>query len=295
LKLIEGIRIDENTRLHGGRWFPGARSAFIIEPTPNWITKLIYNRSVRVPSPVAALNQVWGIDHLDTAPSFARTSSVAQEPEILSTFELQEIFYMGRTRVGATVYHEELQDFITFFSPHANGGNFRGNGVELSLQAPIHPHVTLWANGSWNDTKLNLFNNALFGAQPQKSGNGVESFHSYVNAEGRLIGSAAYTANVGLDWRICDHLTFSPALRYFSEQAAVGFHPAPDGPRFETIRNRCYLDATLCWNNVLGKDMDLRLTGRNLLDNRDPVSAQQQGDTIRTRGIEGVLTVDMRF
>lgn len=293
LKLIEGVRIDENGRLKGDRWYPGARSAIILEPTPNWITKLIYNRSVRMPSSIAALNQYWGINHLATSPSFARVSDQAQQPEVLSTFELQEILYLGKIRLAGTVYHEELSNFISFFSPHANGGNFRGNGVELSLQAPITQRFSVWANGSWNDTMLNLFNNANFGTQPQRSGNGVESFHSYVNGAGRLIGSAAYTANVGFDWKIADHLTLSPGLRYFSEQAAVNFDAA--GSNFAIVRNQFYLDAGLTWDHVGGRDLDLRLSGRNLLDNRGPVAAQQQGDTYRPRGIEGVFTVDVRF
>ncbi len=50
LKLIGGIRVDENTRLHEGRWFPGARAAIILDPTSTWVSKLIYNRSVRMPS-----------------------------------------------------------------------------------------------------------------------------------------------------------------------------------------------------------------------------------------------------
>ncbi len=300
LKLIGGLRVDKNGRLNGEKWYPGARAAIILEPTPNWITKLTYNRSVRMPSPLASLNKVWGTDHLDDPrdPSFARQSSNAQEPEILSTFELQEIFYLGSVRIAATAYHEELSGFISFFEPHTNGGNFRGNGVELSLQAPITPNFTVWANGSWNDTKLNLFNNSLFGTQPQVSGNGTESFHSYVNQAGRLIGSPEYTANLGFDYKMCDHVTLTSAVRYFTEQAAVDFHPSVNGVSnavFKPVRNRFYLDAALTWDHVFGKELDLRLSGRNLLDNRDPVASQQQADTYRPRGIEGVLTVDLRF
>jgi outer membrane receptor protein involved in Fe transport len=293
LKVIGGVRLDYNSKLEGDRWFPGARSAIIIEPTENWITKLIYNRSVRMPSDLAALNQIWGINHPDTAPAFANTSLQAQDPEILSTFELQEIFYLGKARIAATVYHEELEGFISFFSPHTNGGNFRGNGVELSFQAPLNTRFTIWANGSWNDTKLNLFNNALFGSSPQRNESGVESFHSYVNESGRLIGSPEYTATLGLDWKIFDHLTLAPAVRYFSEQAAVDFQP--NASAFKSIRNRYYLDAALTWDHVFGRDCDVRLSGRNLLDNRDSVASQQQGDTYQPRGIEGVLTVDLRF
>jgi hypothetical protein len=293
LKVIGGLRLDSNSKLEGDEWFTGARSAIIVEPTDNWITKLIYNRSVRMPSDLSAVNQVWGINHLDTAPAFAQTSLQVREPEILSTFELQEIFYLGKARLAATVYHEELEGFISFFSPHTNGGNFRGNGVDLSFQAPLTPRVTMWANVSWNDTKLNLFNHALFGSSPQRNESGVESFHSYVNETGRLIGSPEYTATLGFDWKIFDHLTFAPAVRYFSEQAGVDFQP--NASSFVIVRNRCYLDAALTWDHVFGKDCDIRLSGRNLLDNRDSIASQQQGDTYRPKGIEGVLTVDLRF
>lgn len=293
LKLIEGLRIDENGRLRGDHWFPGARSAIIITPTANWITKLIYNRSARMPSALEALNQVWGSEHVDNPlnPFFARLSPQAQEPEILSTFELQEIFYLGRARVAATVYHQELENFITWFSPHSNGGNFRGNGVELSVQAPLSAHVTVWANGSWNDSRLHLFHPELFGPPTGKN----EGFHANVNPDSRIIGSAQYTANAGFDWKIMDHLTLSPSMRYFSEQAAVDFQTAPGAPEFKTIRNRFYLDAALTWDHLFGREVDIRLSGHNLFDNRKAVASQIQGDTIRPRGLEGILTIDFRF
>lgn len=296
LKLIGGIREDYNSRLEGDRWFTGARGAIIYEASDHWITKLIYNRSVRMPSALSALNKVWGSDHADLfsqgiVPSFARLSSQATNPEILSTFEFQNIFYLGKVRVGTSVYHEELQDFITWFGPHSNGGNFRGNGVEVNVQAPLGPKVTFWANGAWNDTKLDLFNAALFGPPTAKT----ESIHSYVNPDGRIIGSAAYTANLGFDIKLMEHLTFSPSLRYFTEQAGVDFAAAPDSPTYKTIRNRYYLDAGLKWDHVWGKDMDIRLSANNILDNRSQVASQINGDTYRPRGVEVVVTVEMRF
>lgn len=294
LKLIGGVRIDKNGRLDGDRWFPGARAAIIVEPAENWVTKLIYNRSARMPSALEAMNGVWGSQHLDNPrnPFFAQLSPQAQEPEILSTFELQEIFYLGRVRVGASLYHQELENFITWFSPHSNGGNFRGNGAELNIQAPLNPHVTIWANGSWNDSRLHLFRPDLFGPPSQST----EGFHANVNQDNRIIGSAQFTANLGLDWKIMDHLTLSPSLRYFSEQAAVDFRTTDEGgPVFTTIRNRYYLDAALTWDHVLGRDVDIRLSAHNLLNNRRAVASQIQGDTIQPRGIEGVLTIDFRF
>ena len=285
LKLIGGVRIDHNNKLPGGGWYPGARAAVIIKPTENWTTKLVYNRSVRMPSDLEAMNEAWGRNHLATSPSFATASVTAERPEILDTFEWQNIRYLGEVRLAATLYHQELQDFISWFQPHANGGNFRGNGVEISVQAPLHRRATVWANAAWNDSALHLFQPVL---APDGS---VESHHAYTNPEGRIIGSAEYTANLGVDWKITDSLAFSPAIRFFANQAALDHST----DAYTMIGNRIYLDAGLTWSRPFGKDMDVRLTGRNLLDNRDPVASQMNGDTYRPRGTEVVLTWEIRF
>ena len=290
LKLIGGVRVDENSKLEGDRWFPGARAAIIVDPTANWVSKLIYNRSVRMPSDPTALDLLGRQN--PRSPFFAGTSLPASEPEILETFELQEIFYLGRVRVGASVYHQELSNFISFFRPWSNGGNFRGEGVELSIQAPLSPKFAIWANGAWDDSTLHLFNPSVFGPATGQT----EGSHAFVNSENRIIGSAGYVANLGFDWKILDHLTFSPSARYFTEQAGIEFHPADQGGVvFKTIRNRFYLDAGLTWDHVGGRDMDLRLSGHNLLNNREPVASQIETSTMRPRGIEGVLTIDFRF
>ena len=285
LKVVGGLRVDHNTKLDGGKWYPGARAAVIMKPTENWTSKLIYNRSVRMPSDLEALNSQWGSNHPDTAPSFATASVPAQQPEILETVEWQNICYLGDIRLAATIYHQELQNFISWFQPHANGGNFRGNGVELSLYAPLDRNLVLWANAAWNDSTLNLFQPVL---APDGS---VESHHAYTNQDNRIIGSAEYTANLGVDWKIAEHLTFSPGIRFFTNQAALD-HSSDE---YITIQNRFYLDAGLTWDHLFGKDVDVRLSGRNILNNRKPVASQMNGDTYRPRGAEVVLTLETRF
>jgi iron complex outermembrane receptor protein len=285
LKVVGGLRVDYDTKLDDGKWFPGGRAAIIVTPTENWTSKLIYNRSVRMPSDLEAMNEQWGSNHLDTAPSFATASLPAQRPEILETVEWQNIYYIGDVRLGATLYHQELQDFISWFQPHSNGGNFRGNGVELSIYAPLDRDFALWGNAAWNDSTLNLF-------QPVLAPDGtVESHHAYTNPEGRIIGSAEYTANLGFDWRIAEHVTFSPSVRFFTNQAALD-HTSDE---YKTIRNRFYLDAGLTWDHLFDKEVDVRLAGRNLLNNRDAVASQMNGDTYRPRGTELVLTLETRF
>jgi outer membrane receptor protein involved in Fe transport len=292
LKLIAGFRLDKNTRLPDNTWYPGARAAIVYQTTEKWFTKLTYNRSVRMPSPAQSLNTVWGTNNPDLPikPYWANLSPTVNAPEILSTIELHNVWYLDPARLGIIFYHEELSDFITWFQPWSNGGNFRGNGIELTLDAEVNPCTTIWANAAWNDTYLNLFNDTLFGV----GGPGVEQHHAYISPDGRIIGSAEWTANLGFDYEIAPRLTFSPAIRYFTEQAAVD-QVSPTRNEFVTIRNRVYLDAGLTWDHLWCRDMDLRLSARNLLDNRRPVGAQLAGDLYRPRGIEVVLTLDMRL
>lgn len=293
LKLIGGVRFDKNTKLRDNYWFPGARAAAVYQTTETWVSKVVWNRAVRMPSALQALNKVWGTNNTDPAkPAFADLSMTAQKPEILSTLELHNVFYFGEgVRLGTILYHEELEDFITWFQPHSNGGNFRGNGAELTLDAQVDPYLTIWANGAWNDTKLVLLNPELFGP---RSSPGVEQHHSYVAFDGRMIGSPEYTANLGFDYRITDHMTFSPAMRYFTGQAAVD-QISPTDNDIVTINDRVYFDAGVNWSRLWDRELDIRLSARNILDNRAPVGAQLTGDTYRPLGFQIAVTVDMRY
>ena len=119
----------------------------------------------------------------------------------------------------------------------------------------------------------------------------MERHHIITNANGRIVGSPEWTANLGLDREIGCNLTFSPTLRYFTEQAAYDF----DREAFTTIRNRFYLDATLTWRQFWGPNTDLSLSGYNLLDNRSPVAGQWLRDTYRPRGATFVASLQCRF
>jgi outer membrane receptor protein involved in Fe transport len=289
-KLVAGARVDHSDKIPGDQYFPGARAAIIDEVSKSWTTKLVYNRAVRMPSALEALNDQWGTEHIGspTDPSFAQLSPVVNQPEILSTFEWDNQFFIQPAQFGFNVYHQELQNFIGWFQPHSNGGNLNGNGVELTAKAPLGNNLTFWANAAWNDSKLDLFNKGLFGTNPTIGG--PEGFHAYTNSQGRIIGSPEYTANVGLDYAITQNLHFAPTLRYFTNQAA-----AQGLTHDVTIRNRYYLDATLTWAHLFGKDMDAHLSVYNILDNRQPVAIVFAGDTYRPAGTTFVLSLDYRF
>ena len=296
VRLVGGVRIDQNTRVGAGSWFPAWRSAVVIEPWKFWVSKLVFYRAVRMPSPFEALNQVFGTNNPNgpTKPAFANLSPTADRPEKLTTFELQNTFYLSPVRLGTTLYRQDLDDFITWFQPHSNGGNFRGNGAEVNLQASFS-RINLWANGAWNDSRLHLFRPDVFGSVS----NTPENVHTYVSNDDRIIGSVRYTANLGLDAKLVGSLKFSPSLRYFTDQAAFVFRTAAEGGAFQkTLRGRFYLDATVSWWDLRpspGIEMDFTLSVYNILDNRRPVGAQLFGDTYQPRGTSAVLAADLRF
>jgi len=289
LKLVGGIRVDHNERLEGDRWFPGGRAAVIVEPMGNWVSKLIFNRAVRIPTALEAMNMGWGAS-VPTSPDWATNNDAAEEPEILETFEFQNIVYWGHVRVGATLYHQELDDFTTWFGPHGNGGDFDGNGLELDIQAPLDERVTIWANATVNDSTLSLFDPDLFG--PGSGDN--EAHHSYVNQSGRTVGSAGYVVNGGCELRMTDHLVFAPTVRYFTDQVGVDAETS----RYVKLNDNVYVDAVLRWERLktLGDtEMDLTLSGRNILDNRDPIGSPMNGHLYAPRGAEVVLAASIRL
>jgi outer membrane receptor protein involved in Fe transport len=285
LKLIGGVRVDMNTRLPGNRWFPGARAAAIIEPSSRWFLKLIYNRAVRMPSTLGALNQAWGANN-PGAPSFANFSNTVDEPEILSTIEIQNILYFGHARLQATIYHQDLQGFISWLSPTTNVGNFKGNGTEVSFQTPVSSKLSLWANFSYNDSVLNA-------RVPPQESSSAEQHHVEVNQDGRIIGAPKYLANFGGEVEFAPHWRLSPQLRYFTEQAAYSFVDQS----FVTINNRYFVDVAVNWSErkIFGAESTLRLYIENLLNNTKEVGGQWLRDTYKPRGISMVLSADLRF
>jgi hypothetical protein len=80
----------------------------------------------------------------------------------------------------------------------------------------------------------------------------------------------------------------SPSARYFTEQSA---HDNPTDT-VVIVRNRYYLDATLMWRKVFGKNWDVRLSGNNLFNNRKRIPAQWTRDMYRPKGVSVVLGVD---
>ena len=164
-------------------------------------------------------------------------------------------------------------------------GNFRGPGLEVDIQSPISKTVYFWANSAYNDSQLNPFE------MPKPAGSGTEQHHAMLNSDNRIVGSAKITANMGVDWKLGQDITFTSALRYFTDQVAYDFTSS----RYIDINNRYYFDAAIAWNNAFGKDMDIIFSVLNVLNNRKPVAGQWLGDTYKPRGTTFVASAYMRF
>jgi outer membrane receptor protein involved in Fe transport len=284
LKVIGGVRQDHNTLLPGDKWYTGLRSALVYQTTDDWVTKAMFNRAVRMPSALAAMNTVFGSNN-PNPPPWAALAPTPQEPETLSTVELQNTFTVGKMRLGINVYHEDLDNFISWYEPWTNVGNFRGTGVEITARAPISECTVLWANTSYCNSELMPF--APYEPKPGP----VDPTHIIINPDGHIIGSPQWTANLGFDRKLTEHLTLSPTVRYFTEQAAFDYTDL----EFITIRNIFYFDATLTWKEFLTKNMDLSLSIYNIFDNRDQIAAQWTSDTYKPRGTSGVASLSWRF
>ncbi len=283
LTLVGGLRADQNT-LVGGHWYPGGRLAVIHKATDRWTTKVMFNRAVRMPSPLAALNSVAGTEGSDP-PDWADDWPTAERPEILSTLEWQNIFYLPQTRLELTVYHQELKDYISWAGPHSNTGDFSGNGLEVDVQHPATEKLTLWGNVSYVDAKFEAF------------GTGGEALHARVDTDDRLIGAPTLTANIGFDYDLTRRVLFSSTLRYFTGQSAKAVPGAPndDPDSFERIRNQFFWDASLTCKDVFRKGMDIRIAAKNMLNNRDLIAGSWLDGQYRPRGASLEIKVYLEF
>jgi outer membrane receptor for ferrienterochelin and colicin len=283
LTLVAGVRSDQNS-LAGSRWHNGGRAAVIYRPTDIWTTKLMYNRAVRMPSPLAALNAAWGVNN-PTAPDWANDWPLVDRPEKLSTVEWLNTLAVGKGRLSLVLYHQELKDYISWAGPHTNVGDFSGDGAELSAGYDICSHLGVWGNATYLDSTFDAFSV------------GGEELHVQTDTHNRLIGSPRITANAGFDWDVTRRILFSSAIRYFTKQSAKA-QPGADNEdpnSFETIDDQHYVDATLTFRDVVYDGLDFRLAGKNILDNRDYVAGAWLDGQYRPRGATFELTAYVAF
>ena len=282
LKATMGVRADRNTVLPSHDWFFGGRAALVFQATDDWTTKLMYNNVVKMPAPMASRMELWGANNNNlNTPPWARLNDTANKPERLSTIEWQNILYFDDRsgRASITLYHQQLQDFISWGGPWTNLGDFQGFGLEGDIQHRLNKSIEYWANFSYLDSIFDTENPDL-------------DIHVSVNDEDRMIGSPRFTANAGLTLEFIQNLFLSPSVRYLTKQAAFDIRTS----EFKEIDNRFYLDAALLWDDAFSvEQLSVQVRIKNILDNRKYISGSWLKGEYQPEGINGNISIAYEF
>ena len=294
LSLTGAARADEDTVLCTEAIYVSPRAAVVYQANKNWTLKLMENTATRMAQTPQGtnLNQIWG-NQLPAAlqaqaPSWAISNPNILKPEVLTTYELQSINYFGKTRFSVDYYHQKLDDFTAWFGPRCNVGNFEGDGVEVDMRTKASDSLTLLANGAYN--KNHFTTTAVVRTVTASGGESSSAFQLPSNPNGDVNGVPAFTANVGCEWQPVKKLFVSPTVRYTTSEP-MDF----DGTTWTYADNRAYLDLTIMMRDAFVKDMDIRLSGYNITDNKQPISTQWLTDSYTPQGASVELTVSQKF
>ena len=78
--------------------------------------------------------------------------------------------------------------------------------------------------------------------------------------------------NSGFDWNISDNLSFTSAVRYFTDQPVEKTYDTGTTTTFSHVNNMFYVDMALLLKNVCKKGFDIQIAGKNILDNDEFVA-----------------------
>lgn len=277
LTLTGAFRLDYNTILNKDHPFFSPRLAVILNPLNSWTSKLMYNQSVHMPSPwMSPLNNYWNQSNPNITQELRDylENPLSKNPETLTAYEWENILYIRDTRISLNIYYQQLRDFIIWYRPFTNVGDFQGWGSEINVRSIINPHVTFWGNASYTNTNFNLTANKI-------------DYTAAISESGPMHAVPSFTANAGVNLT-SGNLSFNPRIRYFTNQRSKR---CPECPGF-SIKNRYYLDATIRWQNQY---FDLLFIGQNLLNNTKEVSAQAFLYTYHPRGTTGEIVIHYKF
>jgi hypothetical protein len=271
--------------------------------------KVMYNRATRLSQTPQGtpLNHLWGIEQKGLAPGWATQNPNISRPEILNTYEAQAIYKFRNSRITINYWHQELEDYTSWFSPRTNVGTFEGDGFEYEIVSAIHPKVTLWTNGALSGNDFTIT------ADANKSGGGTEAgsaFQLPANQKGEVMGVPKFNANLGADVKILAGLYINPTLRYMTRQVmaapvnvdsktVAGEDTSIVDFNFGYANNQFYLDLAVSYEGLkipaTGLEMDLRGIAKNLLDNTELVGTQWMADSYRPQGMTWELGLAVRF
>jgi outer membrane receptor protein involved in Fe transport len=166
----------------------------------------------------------------------------------------------GRLHVDASAFRMDFENLVvaTIVNGNpalANAGKERFDGVELDAEAELAPGWRLVGTYAWHDATFRDYEQTFDGVLTRLDGN-------------RLELSPAHLASAGLAY----------AGPVFHAQAFANYV----GERYLNRRNTAKADAYATFDASAGAvvgGVDLRVTGRNLSDRRDPVAESELGES----------------
>ncbi|MDR1865519.1 MAG: TonB-dependent receptor plug domain-containing protein [Bacteroidales bacterium] len=297
IKLVGAVRADYHSVLEGGKIAVSPRFAVIYSPLLNFTTKLMFNTATRYPSARASHLNVWDQSNPD------RKGRMVTKPERLITVESENIYIAGNTRLSLVGYYQYMKNFITWFSPFMNVGDFSGWGIEATWKTNFTPNISAWANATYNKTDFRQT-----AALPAYEDGADIPTSVTVNDRGQMIAVPQFSGNAGVDFRFFDKWYFSPKMNYFTRQPATNYDhsrevPAPTAadPEATTtvfdffyVNRQVYLDAALTCEGIF-KGFDIRIAAQNILNNRQQVATVFAKQTYTPQGITVQATLFYSF
>jgi iron complex outermembrane receptor protein len=268
---IVGARIDLFDVLDKAVLSP--RTAFLVKPRPTQTIRFSFNRAFRAPSFVNSFLDMGflttvavGAASQSSFPSVA-TGNRDLEEEGLTAYEVGYIGGFGRMTLGAAVYLNRTNDMIQFtqtqpFTPTTPAGftylNFRSvrdRGLELSLETPVMPAVTVFANYSWqDDPKPTGFNVSELNLPPSHRVNAGIGF-----ARGRYFGSLSGSFVDTAFWQDVDPRYLGPSDAYSTVDGGFGVR-STDGTMTVAVRGKNLFNETV-QEHVFGDLIKRTITG----------------------------------
>jgi len=297
LRIVAAIRADRHSVTHPEKIYLSPRIAVIYKPARTIIIKAFVNKATKFPNPwESQLNQLW---NKDKNPSATWANSPAYNPEQLLTYETQLIFYSKKIHLGLNGYYQQLNDFIGWSSSFTNIGDFKGLGCELDFKYNIDKKNKFWLNGSYQKATFK----ELFAGDHGS----IESNTGKMNSVPQLILNSGLSINLGRN------ITLTTSGRYFTGQVVKNYNIPEyliNGGKSEwdnylatpeanydwrTINNIFYWDATILWDKIAGKAFDLRLSSKNILNNRKRVGMQYANGDFQPEGRYIEASLFIRF
>ena len=285
-KLVTAIRTDYNSILDN-RFSVSPRLAAIYMPSKRFTTKLMFNTATRYPSARASYLNVWDQNNPN------RHGRMVTKPEQLMTVESENIYIAGNTRLSLVGYYPYLKDFISWFEPFMNVGNFSGWGIETNWKTTFTPNITAWANATYN--KANFTQKA---STPKNQDGAIIPTSTVVNDKGEMIAAPAFSGSAGADFKFFGKLYFSPFLNYFTRQPTTDYSRFNERTRqvesFFYVKNQMYINVALTCEKIFN-GLDLRVAAQNILNNQNQVGTVFANQTYTPQGFTFQATVFYSF